>query len=778
MTRTLLSRVLSASACAAVVGVAVLPGAPVRASASPAPASSTQISRRCAPAAPGHRTCTVLSVVGAHPATASGRRPDAHGSTPPGLWPQDLQSAYNLGSVVASVGSNQTVAVVESLDNPSLEANLGTFRARFAMPACTTANGCFLKVDENGLTASNGGSFPPAGFSGWGLEAALDTEAVSAACPRCHILVVEAATSDDTDFITAINSAARLGATEMSLSFSGCEGAYDQLTTFDTALRNAGVPITASTGDSGYYASDNPNTARDGCAVGSPAYPASSQYVTAAGGTSLVPAAGARGWSETAWAYSTVTGGGSPWGGGSGCSTDEPKPAWQHDTGCAARRMVSDVSADADPNTGMAVYDTYDDNGWDVVGGTSLSSPLIAGIDALKGATGTGAQSWYSPAPALYDVTSGTNAPSAADCTGSQAYYCNASAGYDGPTGVGTPAGVPAPAHAVNWNGGASLGNGPLSNHDPQTVSPAPGIIDTFWRTSANTLELATYSGFVWHAAVNLGGVSGGTLASNPHPVPTGGGTVDVFWNGADGNLWHVYELNGSGSWSAPSTLGGGPLGGADPQPTSSGHGDVAVFWQGTDHNLWEAAYRPGAGWRVPIGLGSGPLNWTPHAAAYTTNSYDVFWRGTDNAIWHTYGSASGFSGPHTIGMGPIAGDPIAVEAAAYAINLYWPGTDGGLWHAWDASAWQGPQGYGGTVLSPPLPVVPSAGQVDVFWRGPGATNGDIWHLLNGSPAELFETSLLPVATAGANPTAFSWGGHEEVFWQGTDGNLWHDWTS
>jgi hypothetical protein len=131
----------------------------------------------------------------------------------------------------------------------------------------------------------------------------------------------------------------------------------------------------------------------------------------------------ARGWSETAWS-----------GAGSGCSAYEPKPAWQTDPGCT-RRSVADVSADADPNTGVAVYDTYHSGGWLVFGGTSVASPIIAGVYELNGGAPTFGSDPYSHTSSLFDVLSGSNG----SCGGS--YLCTAGLGYDGPTGLGTPNG-------------------------------------------------------------------------------------------------------------------------------------------------------------------------------------------------------------------------------------------------------------------------------------------------------------------------------------------------
>jgi subtilase family serine protease len=241
---------------------------------------------------------------------------------------------------------------------------------------------------------------------------------VSAICPLCHIILVEAKTPSTANLGTAVNTAVSLGADFVSNSYGGSESSSDP--TYDTDYyKHPGVAITASAGDSGYGVE----------------YPATSQYVTAVGGTSLTAASNSRGWTETVWGSSS---GGE--GTGSGCSADDAKPSWQTDTGCA-KRTNNDVAAVADPNTGLAIYDSYDQNGWLEVGGTSASSPIIASVFALAGTpvAGTYPSSYiYQHTSSLFDVTSG------ADGSCSPAYLCTAETGYDGPTGWGTPDGVTA----------------------------------------------------------------------------------------------------------------------------------------------------------------------------------------------------------------------------------------------------------------------------------------------------------------------------------------------
>ncbi|WP_326719861.1 carboxypeptidase regulatory-like domain-containing protein [Streptomyces sp. NBC_00243] len=317
-------------------------------------------------------------------------------AVPVGFGPADLTSAYNL----PSGGTGQTVAIVDAYDNPNAESDLAVYREQYGLPPCTTANGCFRKIDQRGGT-----DYPPYN-AGWAGEISLDIDMVSAVCPSCNILLVEADDAYMNNLGTAVNQAVAQGAKFVSNSYGANEGP-DGTQSDDAYFRHPGVVVTASTGDSGYGVM----------------YPAASQYVTAVGGTSLVKDTSSRGWAEAAWS-----------GAGSGCSAYTPKPSFQTDTGCA-RRSNADVSAVADPNTGVAVYD----GGWQVYGGTSVSAPIIASVYALGGAPAAGSEPNsfpYAETSALNDVTSGSNG----SCE--TAYLCTAGPGYDGPTGLGTPSGV------------------------------------------------------------------------------------------------------------------------------------------------------------------------------------------------------------------------------------------------------------------------------------------------------------------------------------------------
>ncbi|MER6494242.1 S53 family peptidase [Streptomyces griseorubiginosus] len=362
----------------------------------------------------GELACDSLRVTGGTTAfqkaqQARGVTPKA--TTPTGYGPSDLRSAYGLTAAAASGGTGATVAIVDAYNDPNAESDLATYRSYYGLPACTTANGCFKKVSQTGSTTSL-----PSSDAGWSEEISLDLDMVSAIAPNAHILLVEATSPTMANLGKSVNEAVALGAKFVSNSYGGSESSSD--TSYDSSYFNhPGVAITVSAGDSGYGAE----------------YPAASKYVTSVGGTALSTASNARGWTESVWKTSSTE------GTGSGCSAYDAKPTWQTDTGCT-KRMISDVSAVADPATGVSVYDSYGITaGWYTFGGTSAAAPIIASVYALAGTPGSSdypAQYPYKHTSALNDVTSGNNGT----CTTS--YFCTARSGYDGPTGWGTPEGV------------------------------------------------------------------------------------------------------------------------------------------------------------------------------------------------------------------------------------------------------------------------------------------------------------------------------------------------
>jgi subtilase family serine protease len=355
------------------------------------------IHHACGATRPGIAHCGAIQFKKA----ASGLTPFA--SSPSGLNPTDLQSAYKLPS--SSAGSGQTIAIVDAYDDPNAASDLSVYRSRFGLPSCTTSNGCFKKVNQTGGTGY------PSANTGWAEEISLDLDMVSAICPNCHILLVEASSASFANLGKAVNEAVALGANAVSNSYGGSESSSES--SYASYYNHAGVVITVSSGDNGY-----------GVEV-----PAAYNTVVAVGGTSLRTSSSSRGWTETAWN-----------GAGSGCSRYISKPSWQKDSGCS-RRTVADISAVADPNTGVSVYDTYGGvGGWLVFGGTSVSSPIIASVYGLAAneSSVNAASSLYSHTSSLFDVTSGSNG----SCGGS--YLCTATSGYDGPTGLGTPNGTAA----------------------------------------------------------------------------------------------------------------------------------------------------------------------------------------------------------------------------------------------------------------------------------------------------------------------------------------------
>ncbi|WP_153545786.1 S53 family peptidase [Streptomyces sp. RB17] len=416
-----LTAMLTLTVTGLTVGLATGVQAAALSSAPRATASGTTDFGCAHPTHAGQARC--FGAMKAHRTPSGHMSPFTTGSpTTMGYMPSDLRSAYKLGG---TSGSGRTVAIVDAMDDPNAESDLAAYRSAYGLPSCTTANGCFRKVNQSGNASPM-----PSGDYGWAEEISLDLDMVSATCPGCHILLVEANSANVPDLMRAEDTAATTsGVVSVSNSWGGAED--NTVTSVDSHFNHPGVAITASSGDSGYGVS----------------WPASSPYVTAVGGTSLSKASNSRGWTESAWS-----------GAGSGCSAYEAKPSWQHDSGCA-RRTVADVAAVADPNTGVAVYDTYNNcgggmlcdtelqlglaqgaDGWVQVGGTSASSPIIASVYALAGNTSqvTGGSYPYSHTSALNDVTSGSNG----SCGGS--YLCTAGPGYDGPTGLGTPNGTSA----------------------------------------------------------------------------------------------------------------------------------------------------------------------------------------------------------------------------------------------------------------------------------------------------------------------------------------------
>ncbi len=327
-------------------------------------------------------------------------------STEPfGYGPPSLIAAYNpqASATYPNLGSSTTViAIIDAKGYKNAEADLAVYRATFGLLPCTTANGCFVKLNQKGQN-----KFFPVQNLGWARETALDLDMASAMCPNCRLMLIEAKSDRFADLAVAVNLAAAKGATVISNSYGGNESGSEA---YAEAYHHPGIAITASSGDKGYNQG--------------PQFPASSPFVTAVGGTSLYPDFNARGWTELAWKD-----------GGSGCSALYAKPAWQAFIPLCPNRMVADVAAVGDPNTGVAVYApvTISKSAWLIFGGTSVGAPLVAGLYAVHGGpVADGAP--YGDTTYLNDVMSGANGV----CGN---FFCIAGPGYDGPTGLGTPSG-------------------------------------------------------------------------------------------------------------------------------------------------------------------------------------------------------------------------------------------------------------------------------------------------------------------------------------------------
>ncbi|WP_433431692.1 carboxypeptidase regulatory-like domain-containing protein [Nonomuraea sp. CA-141351] len=520
-------------------GLTLNPHAALATTATPTPtptstAAEERVQPLCEAPAEGRYSCFALR----HARPADDKQADtpmAAGDTPDGFGPADLIDAYE---IPAGGGAGQTVAVVAAFDAPTAEKDLATYREKYGLPPCTTANGCFRKVDQRG------GTDYPVADAGWAGEIALDLDMVSAIAPRANLLLVEADSNYPDDLGAAVDQAVAMGAKFVNNSY-GTGREYPDQGTLDVHYNHPGVAIVAASGDWGYGVS----------------YPAASTYVTSVGGTTLTRDSSERGWSETVWNSSWVSQGTGTtvWGAtGSGCSKYALKPAFQTDAGCQGR-TVADVSAVADPVTGVAVYNSYSDEGWSVYGGTSAASPIVTAIYAVAGTPvqDTDANSYpYANTAALYDVTKGDDASCPAglcqfgtvpQCD--PAYLCVAQTGYDGPTGIGTPKGT-----AAFRAGPHGTVTGKVT--DATTKAAIPGALVTLGQYTATTdaggvykmtVPAGTYEGTVAAYAYAQGTIGQITLSDGESltrdvaltalPAQTVSGTV----TDGGGHGWPLY---------------------------------------------------------------------------------------------------------------------------------------------------------------------------------------------------------------------------------------------
>ena len=412
-------------------------------------------------------------------------------ATPSGYGPSSLDAAYALPSSTA--GTGQRIYIVDAYNDPNAASDLAAYRTQYGLPACTVANGCFQQLNQSGQTSPL-----PTGDTGWAGEESLDLDMVSAICPNCGITLIEA-TDASNNLFTAVKEAGTLGAKFVSMSWGGAEDG-SEASEDSTYFKSSGVVYTASTGDGAYKAGV--------------IYPATSPDVVAVGGTALSTASNTRGWTESVWKTSTTE------GGGSGCSSDEAKPAWQSiiSTATCAKRADSDVAADADPATGVAVYQTYGGSGWTVYGGTSAAAPIIASTYALAGtpaSTDKPASFPYAHTANLNDVTSGNNG------TCSPTLLCTAATGWDGPTGLGTPNGVAAFKTGTTGGGGGTGNTVTVTNPGSKTGTVGTAASLQVAATDSGGAAL-TYSatGLPTGLSISTAGLISGT--------PTTAGTYSV----------------------------------------------------------------------------------------------------------------------------------------------------------------------------------------------------------------------------------------------------------
>ena len=496
---------------------------PALVTAAPAAASTAQIPSNWHYACgnsfrPGKLDCLVIKNTSAHP-TAATVGPGAIPSGT-GYGPSQLQAAYGLTSASASDGSGATVAVVDAYNDPTAASDLAEYRSAAGLPALTS--GQFTQYNQEGETSPLPSEAPA--DDDWTLEESLDVDMVSAICPQCKIDLVEA--NNDTGnglYVAEETAATTLGAKYISNSWGGSETSSD--TTYDSEYFGvSGVVYTASAGDSAYS--------------GGVIYPATSPHVVSVGGTTLDTSSNSRGWTESVWETDSTE------GTGSGCSAYEPQPSWQASisliTAACSNRVDNDTAADADPNTGAAIYDTSNNNGgWNEVGGTSESSPIIASVFALAGNNGNGgdnaADSIYTHTSDLYTVTASSNGT----CT--ESVLCTATGAadtYNGPTGWGTPDGLT--AFQSNPSGNTVTVTSPGSQTG--TVGTAASLQIT--ATDSASGQTLTYSATGLPAGLSINSSTG--LISGT-PTTSGSTSVTVTakdTTGASGSASFTWTIN------------------------------------------------------------------------------------------------------------------------------------------------------------------------------------------------------------------------------------------
>src|SRR5256712_3824228 len=401
-----------------------------------------------------------------------------------GLNPVQIGHAYGFDQIscygTSSCGSGQTIAIVDAYDDPNIESDLATFSAQYGLPSCTTTNGCFTKATPQGLPKAN---------TNWALEESLDVEWAHAMTPGAKIILVETQDSFLSSLLSAVDYAARQPNVHQ-VSMSWVTGEFSGESSNDYHFNVPGVSFIASSGDSGTSVS----------------YPAASPYVVSVGGTTLNVDGSGKLQSETAWS-----------GSGGGVSSYESKPSYQTGFNSNSGRGVPDVSYDADPNTGVSIYDSFGYGGWNQVGGTSAGAPQWAAITAIVNSGGGKLSSAsFGTNIALYnaatgpaystnyrDITSGSN--------GNCGATCNTGPSYDFVTGVGSP-----------------LTNSLIPYLQPPspdfTISASPSSLTINPGSSgSSTITVTSVNGFSGIVSLASSPSSSSTLSSSSVNVPAGG---------------------------------------------------------------------------------------------------------------------------------------------------------------------------------------------------------------------------------------------------------------